>query len=138
MNTNLAPHEIENHLRQFTGTENYHRHWMRKLVFTDGIKAMAEMCEAYWLIDLIASHQTSDLMKKCEDLQIWILKRIADPETPDRFGFEATCWKDTGGNNKPKITQVGKYTDFPLDEIKIYVAPGGPNGEIVMFLPSEY
>jgi hypothetical protein len=138
MSTNLTPHEIETDLRKFTGTENYYRHWMRKIIFTDGIKAMADMCNAYWLIDLIASYQTADLMKKCEGFQIWILKRIADPEIPGRFGFEATCWKDVGNNNKPKVTQIGEYTDFPLDEIRIYVAPGGPNGEIVAFLTSEY
>ena len=27
------------------------------MLYTDGVKMMAEKCESYWLIDLIISHQ---------------------------------------------------------------------------------
>src|ERR1039458_7739091 len=53
--------ELEQCLRYFTGTEEYHRHWMRRITFTDGVKFLAEQAGAYWLIDLIASWQIKQI-----------------------------------------------------------------------------
>jgi hypothetical protein len=52
----MKKQDIINELSQFWGTENYHKHWLG-LVYTDGIKAMAELCGAYWLIDVVASYE---------------------------------------------------------------------------------
>jgi len=38
------------------GSENFYCHRPSLFLYTDGVKAMAEGCKAYWLIDLIISH----------------------------------------------------------------------------------
>ena len=51
--------EIRSNLAYCTGTENYAKYQIGRAVYlvTDGVRTMAEMCGAYWLIDLIVSHQ---------------------------------------------------------------------------------
>ena len=39
------------------GSENFYCHKTSLILYTDGVKEMAEKCSAYWLIDLIISHQ---------------------------------------------------------------------------------
>lgn len=39
------------------GSENYYCHKPSLILYTDGVKELAEQCGAYWLIDLIISHQ---------------------------------------------------------------------------------
>ncbi len=34
-------------LSHFTGTENYYRHWTRRLVYTDGVKYLADEGNAH-------------------------------------------------------------------------------------------
>lgn len=53
---------LNDELAQFTGTEHYYRHWMGKN-YTDGVKGMAEKYKAYWLIDVVFSHQNSKINK---------------------------------------------------------------------------
>ena len=73
------PAQIESQLAQFTGTEDYWRHWTGALVYTDGVKAMADLCGAYWLIDAIASWQPrcrKDPMLM--EIQFWKLRKNDD------------------------------------------------------------
>ena len=42
-------------LRQFTGTDNWYKHWMGKILYTDGVKHFAEMAGAFWFIDVVGS-----------------------------------------------------------------------------------
>ena len=106
----------KNDLTQFTGTENYYKHWLG-IVYTDGVKYLAEKAQAYWLIDAIASYRRS------EPFQIWSL---------DVKGRQAvlTMVEDTG---RPELVrqEIG-YTDFPIDSIKLYLI------DKVLLLPSEY
>ena len=56
-----SPQEIKFNLDCFTGTENYYR-WsvlFPDVVLTDGAKYLAEAADAYWLMDLLASHLPS-------------------------------------------------------------------------------
>lgn len=73
--TKLPPEEIEGFLAKFCGTENYYKHWLPGFRFTDGVKGMADLCGAYWLIDLVVSHQRGKL--RLAEFQIWILD-VAD------------------------------------------------------------
>lgn len=71
----MNPNELQQNLNQFTGTFEYHRHWTRRLLFTDGVQYLAENAGAYWLIDLIASHQPrcrKDAM--LSSIQFWTLR----------------------------------------------------------------
>ncbi len=119
----MDPEILKQSLNQFTGTENYYRHWTGLIVFTDGVKYLADKAGAYWLIDLIASWQVRSKVKKCP-FQIWELK-----VNEDRTAV-ATMREDS---DQPEVVrQEIPYTDFPLEKIKLYLVDG------VLMLPSEY
>jgi hypothetical protein len=59
-------------LDQFTGTENWYKHWLAKCTFTDGVKFLAEQAGAFWLIDEVAIGQTRPKVRG-EEFQVWIL-----------------------------------------------------------------
>ena len=46
--------ELQDSLRQFTGSENVYRH-LTGLRYTDGVKFLARNAGAFWLIDVVAS-----------------------------------------------------------------------------------
>ena len=111
--------KTEQELSQFTGTEQYHRHFTG-LLFTDGVAYMAEQGGAFWLIDIVASY------RRKEPFQIWELKvdKSAEPMAV------VTMKEDTG---QPELVrQEIPYTDFPLAEITLYLIGG------VLLLTSEY
>jgi len=111
-------------LRQFTGTENWYRHGInRKVVFTDGAKYVADQGGAYWLLDAIAIAQHRERDVAFEEFQVWRLKVNADRSA------SLTC---DDGNGNIVYTQNIPFTDFPLDEIKLYFTDN------TILLPSEY
>jgi hypothetical protein len=125
----------ESDLSGFTGTEHWYRHWTRKLVYTDGVKFLAQKGEAAWLIDAIASYQgdrkiTGNNMLR--DMQFWKLKKGE--------GNSATLTCRADSDVKPAITQKIEYTDFPLNEVEIWVERGSVDGEhedMIAMLPGE-
>ena len=106
-------------LNQFTGTEQYYRHVLSGLVYTDGVKYVAETAGAYWLIDVVASYQLLDV-----PFQVWKLCKKGD----------IWCVTCTDDNDKLVLEQDIEYTDFPDDlmPFELYFQNG------VIFLPSEY
>ena len=107
-------------LGQFTGTENYYRHWLN-FVYTDGVKFMAEKAGAYWLLDAIGSYQPE---VKDIPFQLWKLE-VAEDNT-------AVLTMREDSDRPAIITQKIGFTDFPLPEMKLYFIDG------VLLLPSEY
>ena len=122
-------------LNEFTGTEGYHQ-WgplFRGIVATDGAKYVAETGEAYWLLDLIASHQPKIRRHHPDvDLQVWHLRKNQKGN-----GAVATC---EDGDGHVVATQRIPFTDFPLSEITLWVEPGECGGRpvSVIELPSEH
>lgn len=116
--------QLESDLRQFTGTENYHKHWSGRIMHTDGVEYLAEKAGAYWLIDLIASHQRKRVAAL--PFQAWELK-VDRTRTPMAV---AECREDNG--LPAVVRQKIEYTDFPLGGIKLFLCDG------VLMLPSEY
>ena len=132
-----SPAEIEAGLSQFTGTENYYRAGVGKLLYTDGVKYLADAAEAHWLIDAIASYQPTGLVHN-EGFQVWILTK---DETDQAY---LRCYSDYDAS-KVTVANWLKYglaeqhiplTNFPLSEIKIWVE-GGPEQPVAL-LPSEH
>ena len=111
---------LQSELDQFTGTEHYYK-YLCGTKLTDGVMHLANEAGCFWLLDIIASYQTTDLMK-AEDFQVWTLKKCGE-------AWLVTC--DDG--NKNEITrQVIPYSDFPFDSQAVWCING------VMLLPSEY
>jgi hypothetical protein len=96
------------------------------LKITDGVKDMAKICGAYWLVTAIFSWQDNSKVRK-EPFQVWIL-RFNDREKGDDAVL--IC---EDGNYREVTRQEIEYTDFPLPEgIKLFLDSG------VLMLPSEY
>ena len=123
-----SPEEIREMLVQATGTEQYWRAFPNndKFLFTDGVKLMAEMCGAFWLITAVFSWQGKAKVRS-EPFQVWIL-RFIDKEKGDNALL--IC---EDGNKKELTRQEIEFTDFPLPEgIKLYLVDN------ILLLPSEY
>ena len=115
--------EIIAELKQFSGSCVLYKHWLN-ILYTEGIKHLAETTQSFWLIDAIASHQTRKLISNpyLKELQIWRLV------VQEKSGVLICEW-DT---DKEVLKQNIPYTDFPLPTIKLYLA------QKVLMLPSEY
>lgn len=110
-------------LAQFTGTANWYRHPLaRSVLYTDGVKFIAERAGAYWLIDEIALSQISEPALKGEEFQLWTL--IVDGT--------AAMLRCDDGNDKRLLEKRIDYKDFPEQGIKLYFTDG------VVMLPGEY
>lgn len=118
-----AAAELRAALRSFTGTIEYHSHWSG-LRYTDGVKFLVEEAKAYWLLDLIASWQLEALRDAwLREFQLWELFLRADRTAT------IVCSRDS---EDVAFRQEIKFTDFPLDYVKVYVEGG------VVLLPSEH
>ena len=120
MKTNEQINEIQNNLKQFTGTECYYKYF-EDIVFTDGVKYLAESCGTFWFLDIVCSYQSNPKIK-AEGFQVWTLK------AKDSRGV-VTCGD---GNNNELIKQEIEFTDFPLDKITVWKVDN------VIMLPNEY
>lgn len=117
--TRLSQHA----LRQFTGSETWHRHGInRNVLFTDGAKFVADEGCAYWLIDAIAICQMEPRVK-AEAFQVWKLTVHADRKATLDCG---------DGNDNVVHTQQIPFTDFPLEVVTLWCVNN------VIHLPSEY
>ncbi len=113
--------ELTEGLAQCIGTDYHHKHQMTGFKYTDGVLYLAEKAKAHWLVDAIFSY-----MRK-EPFQVWELE-VTEGKSHRRA--ELTMREDT---NRPlKVHQRIGLTDFPLDNVKLWLING------VLILPSEY
>ena len=112
--------DLEAELAQFHGTTKYYKNFTG-LLYTDGVRYLAERAECYWLIDLVGSYQP-----KLRDIpfQLW---RI---DVRDDKSALVTMIEDTG--QPLKVRQEIPFTDFPLSEFEFFCIDN------VMLLKSEY
>ncbi|MCX6152603.1 MAG: hypothetical protein NT007_00425 [Candidatus Kapabacteria bacterium] len=113
--------EILAELSSFTGTENYFKHQFG-ILYTDGVKYLAETCGAYWLIDVVGSYQCEQKVKN-EPFQVFKLQFHDD---------HSAKLEISNGNGNILASQELEYTDFPLKEIVLWCIDN------VVILPSEY
>ena len=118
-------------LSHFTGGDDHYRHWLG-YQYTSGVKYLADQAGAYWLIDVIASHQPQVRRKirnaGDRDFQVWEIK-----VNPDHSAKVICHNGKTAGEDKViyKAQRI-PYTDFPLPEYTLWCVDG------VILLPIEY
>lgn len=127
------PEEIRDELLNYHGTASYTRHPLG-LLLTDGAAYLAKAAGAYWLMDVIASHQPAirrhPEAARLGEFQLWQLELFPGG------GAVATCRADS--DEVPAITQEIEWTDFPLPEgARLFVCPAS-TGDPVAMLPGEY
>jgi hypothetical protein len=122
----MNTYEIKRALRQFNGTEFYHKHLFpgkSPILLTDGCEFIRTHCNAHWLFDAILSYNCEKILRHV-NFQLWKLRQSKKDLT-----WLLTCKEDS--NLKPLISQVIESSDFPLDYIKLYVIQG------IVLLPGE-
>ena len=98
------------------GTGQYHRTSILSpdFVATDGMKFVADVCGAYWLLDLVASHQPGIRAKRGDihAFQVWKLTHDGDGRS-----WLVECWSDTPNSpgSKRMARQEIEYSDFPAE-----------------------
>jgi hypothetical protein len=111
-----------NSFGSLNGSANFYRYQLGNFQYTDGVKELAESCNAFWLIDLIVSHQTnSKVQKQC--FQVWELRRLLLNK------FMVLC---TNGNHYKITCQYIPFSDFPFDTATIWLV------NHTLLLPNEY
>lgn len=115
--------EILNILNHSNGLDMYHRFspFPGFPVATDGVIALAEAAGCFWLLDIIGSYQTDKRLD--QSFQVWKLEVNLEKCSAVVQGFNDT---------ELIITQEIPFTDFPLEEVKLYLMNG------IILLPSEY
>jgi hypothetical protein len=118
--------QIKRTLKQFNGTESYHKHLFpgkSPILLTDGCDFIRNECKAWWLFDAILSYQSEKILRNVNFQIIELRQNMKD------LSWLLTIREDS--NQKPLISQVIEFSDFPLDYIKLYVIDG------IALLPSE-
>lgn len=121
-----------NELAYYTCTDAYYKTLYtvngHRLVYTDGVKYVAETANCYWLIDMVMAHTYTIYKNKRidEDQKRLLVCRLAVGDN-DHAVFQVT-----DGNDNILATQEIQYTDFPAKLFTIWVQNG------VAMLPSEY
>lgn len=108
---------IEAGLAHCTGGDELIRHFIRPIVYTEGMLFLAEQAGAFWLLDVIASHQHRPKIRHNQRLQEFQLWRIV--VNPKDSTAVVTCHEDS--DQPAVVRQRIPYTDFPLDRFECYV-----------------
>jgi hypothetical protein len=105
------------------GTTSYHKfsQFPAYPVITDGVLALAEAAECFWLLDVIGSYQPNPKLNK--EFQVWELKVNRSDQSAVVCGHNDT---------ELIVTQNISYTNFPLDKLTLFLEYG------VLLLPSEH
>jgi len=106
-----------------TGTTAYHQFSPSPdfPVVTDGVIEVAQAAECFWLLEMIGGSQKNKKLDK--NFQVWTLTVDWQDKSSVLRGYNDT---------KLIVTQKIPYTNFPLDEFKVYLIDG------IILLPSEY
>lgn len=123
-------------LRQFTGDLERWRHpLLRKLLYTPGVRHLAENAGAYWLLDAIAGWIPSREFAAAKsddarigDIHFWTLNVAQDRS--------AMLIAQADDSEQPFIEQQIEFSDFPLPSIDLWCAFDGEHWTLM--LPSEY
>lgn len=132
---------LRRELGQFTGTDKWHRYspLFRRMLLTDGMVYLCEKAGAFWLADAICSHiftNRKTFSPQVNPMTFWNLK-VA--------GSKAVLTCSDGGPLGKKEKELARqeiaFTDFPLEEIDVWVCWDTvleAEGNFVMMLKSEY
>ncbi len=121
-------------LANFTGDDVRYQSMNRSVIYSPGVKFVAEHGNAYWLVDAIVSYFGSPIMRKAmkddyrlESLQFWRLEVLNESAS-------LTARSDDGV--KPFVHQAIEFTDFPLASVDIWAGYDGQRW--TLYLPSEH
>ena len=120
--------EIKEGLQHFHGSEMFYQIPLIRTRFTNGLKYLANVANCFWLITDVSVIAKS-LLNRSHFITI-DFKRLSE-EKQDYSGYEAEIIYSDGNGN---VFETHRYifTDFPLDELRLYFVDN------TLMLPSEY
>ena len=129
-----------NYTASMSGGLVYREHaFYPQFTYTEGVRYLAEECNCFWLLDVIASHQPKVINKLCaigsRNFQVWLI------EKQGRRGVRVTCWHDEPNKSMKLAAQRIPFSDlaehFDLDQgpIKLYVETSGR--DMRLMIPAE-
>lgn len=119
----LTAEELEHSLRHFTGTTQWYKHWLGRLLYTDGVQFFAEeggQNGAYWFLDIVAT-EYHPMLPKHPFLLVKLL--VANKQ--------ATILVENGSGKVLKTKDI-EYTDLQPGEWRFYLT------DDVLLLTGEY
>ncbi|UGU15434.1 hypothetical protein LS482_17340 [Sinomicrobium kalidii] len=120
--------KIKENLRQFIGSPVFYSLSLLNTKFTEGIKYLIEEAQCLWLVIDVSAICKSPINT---DYFVCInLKKLSKKEQKEK-GYAALITYDDGNGNVFYEAHYN-YTDFPLDEIRLYFVND------TLMLPSEY
>lgn len=123
----MNPQAFLDYRSQANGSEQFYRHPFGGIIYTNGVKILAESCGAYWLVDLIASYQPYPKVK-AEPFQVWTLSPVGD-----EAALAMAADGDKGNGPVVLAKQEIAFTDFPRDllPLRLFLEHG------TLMLPEE-
>jgi len=107
----------------------------RRVIYSGGVRYLAEQAGAYWLIDAIASYLTPQAIEEAAQvdrrialMHFWKL-RVAEDQS-------AVLFAEADLNVPPFVSQKIPYTDFPLPKVDIWASQSGEGW--TLYLPQEH
>ncbi len=122
----MDAHDLQQGLRHFTGSEHWYQHFQRRMLYTDGVKYLADNAQCYWLLDIIAT----DIFRYTK-LQEFIAIKVTVKDN------SAVINCTDGNENKFKRDKHIKFTDMPEGEWKLWLVNNN-DGTSTLLIPSEY
>ncbi len=126
---NIYDTSVIDELGDFHGTENWYKHRLSSMIYTDGIKWLANRLECYWLIDDIAIFS-----KKLREKHYFLtIKFKANAKMKGKLVFEDE-------NGLILLTKNYYFCDLitPKKSLNLLLYFDGGFETHVLFLPSEY
>ena len=120
----ICAQKLKLELSQYTGTQQYlFNRLYPKMKYTDGVKAMAIMAEAYWLLDLIGTEFFPRQESGEWDYFVTFKLHVAN---------NTMAITITDGDCNEYLQHDITYTDFPEGDWELWLIEG------ILILPSEY
>jgi hypothetical protein len=115
------------------GTQNYWQTMLTDYVMTDGVLAVCEAANCFWLVDAILSHQATGSVH-IEYSQFWTLSSLKPQDTSEE-GVLLTCTDGDKGSGPVTLAQQEiEYSDFPRELLPFEIWISNK----VLLLPDEY
>lgn len=120
--------KFRDYVANCNGSLNFYRHGLvRSLVYTDGVKLLADTFGKHWFVDIVASYQGMAKVQ-AQPFQVWKLEAVGDEE--------AVVKLEDGNRNEVLRQDVG-YTDFPRELLPFTVWAERSGEGLVLMLPQE-
>ena len=122
--------------------ERYFHNFNRRFIYTDGVRDLAQLAGAYWLLDILATEVAKVYLQAWEEQRVAIGEFII--EVHPSGSKPAATLKLTNGNgdeDPPLWVRDIDFTDFPESRWQLYLGVDEyPEGGycVTCILPTEY